>query len=49
MVAIQEISRFVAETTIVLNEKSGSPVAGVILVVGLFMAIWVFSLLRNPP
>lgn len=44
------ILRFVSETVIILNEKSESPIAGVILVIGFFMATWVFNLIRkNPP
>ena len=51
MVANKEmILRFASETVATLNENNENPIAGVILVIGFFVAIWVFSLIRkNPP
>lgn len=40
----------VSETVPILNEKSGSPIVGVVLVIVIFIAIGIYvTLYKNPP
>lgn len=39
----------VSETVPILNEKSGSPIVGIVLIIILFAAIGIFNLYINPP